>query len=72
MNIGEANDFQAVTAYLRDQPPLDTPEGKSRLVYAANAARRLQERAYKALGAGEVAETSTWRTRLGTLPRKTT
>jgi len=69
MNVGEANDFQAIAKYLRDRPPIDTDDGKRRLTYAAGAARRLQERSYKTLGAGEVAEVSSWRPRLGTLPR---
>ena len=69
MNIGEANDFQQVAKYLRDRPDIKDPVGSARLNEAARAARRLQERSYKALGAGEVAEESSWRVRLGTLPR---
>jgi hypothetical protein len=69
VNIGEANDFQEVARYLRDRPDINDQEGKTRLRRASEAARRLQERSYKALGAGEVAEVSTWRVRLGTLPR---
>jgi len=71
MNITEANDLQKVAKYLRDRPPIDTQDGRHALNDAARAAVRLQERAYKALGAGEVAEEVSWRVRLGTLPRET-
>jgi hypothetical protein len=69
VNVGESTDFQALASYLRDRPNIDTPEGARRLGYAAQAAHRLQTRAYKQMGAGEVAEVTTWRVRLGTLPR---